>query len=137
MRNECAVGLAEAFEEALEGQDPQTIKQAREKFMRRFRGSNVYVSMSDPARQLKRNIHIIKSLPRYGEFCSKSKVYDLANKYNLSMSQIYRIRREGKKTYDQLEELYDHGLISKEQHAEYLAALQRKLPGLMLGKSLQ
>ncbi|MEM9423832.1 MAG: Mor transcription activator family protein [Spirochaetota bacterium] len=136
MRNECAVVLSEAFEKALSGHSPETIAKARKSFIKHFRGTNVYVSMNDPLKRIRRNMDIISVLPSFGRACSKSRVHELARKYDLSLSQIYRIRRDAPNTYMQLEELYDHGLMTEEQHQSYLAILKEKLPPHILGKPL-
>ena len=137
MKNECAIGLAEAFNTALQGYPAEAIEKVRKRFVQQFKGNNIYISMKDPLAQIRRNIEIIKTLPRCGKPCNQSQINRLSHIYNLSSSQIYRIRREAVKTYLEIEKLYDYGLIEQQEHNQYIALLKQKLPQEQLGKSLQ
>ncbi|WGK69457.1 Mor transcription activator family protein [Candidatus Haliotispira prima] len=137
MRKSGAISLGEAFQFCLPDVPPAQLEEAKSRFVKFVGGSNIYVPKTDVAKVLERNMEIIQTLPSYGAYCSRSKVHELARKYDLSDSQIYRIRREAENTYAKLEELYDYGLISEELHAQYIAVLQKKLPGDVLGKSLK
>ncbi len=139
MKISSAVCIMEAFNNALEKfPEPESEKtKARDIFISMLGGSNTYIPKQTPIYKLQRNINIIDKLPIQGNYCDKKQVFDLARKYNISSSHVYRIRREAMKTYLEIEELYDYGLIEEQEHNQYIAILKEKLPQEQLGKSLQ
>lgn len=141
MRDKCITTqsttcINEALQKAFPYLDGEEIRRARDVLIQALGGGNIYIPKQGPLNVLARNIDIIRALPPAGSFCSKAEVYSLARKYNLSMSQVYRIRREAQNTYLKIEELYDHEIITESQHAELIEVLQQKLPSGLLGKPL-
>lgn len=130
--------LNEVLEASLDGLElsKEQIAGVRSKFIEHSGGAVLYIPRSQEETKLKRNISIISQLAPLGSLCSKAKVKDLARDYNLSMSQVYRIRREAHKTYELLTELYDHENISKETYQAHLAVLKKKLPPQIIGRTL-
>ena len=127
--------LQETIKRALPEYPDLEIEKIKKALIREAGGTSLSIPQ-DIITRIDRNINILALLPAFGKKCPSTAVRELAKKYHLSESQIRRIHREANKTYLKIEELYDHELISEQQHGKFIAVLRKKLPAHILGKTL-